>query len=503
MKILLINPPYQTWTSNVGVGHQIPLGLLMIGGPLLDAGHEVRLLDAEEGRLSLREIEREVCSWQPDIVMTGHAGSTPAHEVCLQTLRAAKQGRNDVPCIYGGVFPTYHARGILQSESAVDFIVRGEGEATALELVQALSQNANCENRVLDCMAGISFRRGNEVVDNKDRAPIRPLDQFRVGWELIENWDKYRCFGLGRAAIVQWSRGCPHHCTYCGQFGFWVNWRHRDVVKMADEIEWLHRAHQIRFFTLADENPTTHKETWKRFLQEIARRELPIQFFATIRATDIVRDADILPLYRQAGIQYILMGIETTDESVLQQIRKGSTTRHDFEACQLLKQNGIFSVIGHVVGLGEETWRGFRQTLRQLKLYDGDYLNAMYVTPHSWSEFAQEVAEAPVVQTDQSKWDYRHQVLGQKTLKPWQIFLGVKWLEVCFHLQPRKLLAMLTMPDRDLRRQTLWTLFHTGMVWLAEVGEFVFSTSFARQPRTLRETMRRQRGKDRENSERS
>jgi len=88
-------------------------------------------------------------------------------------------------------------------------------------------------------------------------------------------------------------------------------------------------------------------------------------------------------------------------------------------------------------------------------------------------------------------------------LKPWQIFLGVKWLEVCFHLQPRKLLAMLTMPDRDLRRQTLWTLFHTGMVWLAEVGEFVFSTSFARQPRTLRETMRRQRGKDRENSERS
>jgi anaerobic magnesium-protoporphyrin IX monomethyl ester cyclase len=47
MRVLLLNPPYQTWTSTWGVGHQVPLGLLAVGGPLLDAGHEVRLLDAE------------------------------------------------------------------------------------------------------------------------------------------------------------------------------------------------------------------------------------------------------------------------------------------------------------------------------------------------------------------------------------------------------------------------------------------------------------------------
>jgi len=46
MKILLVNPPYQTLTSNLGVGHQIPLGLLMVGGALIDAGHQVELLDA-------------------------------------------------------------------------------------------------------------------------------------------------------------------------------------------------------------------------------------------------------------------------------------------------------------------------------------------------------------------------------------------------------------------------------------------------------------------------
>src|SRR5207302_8799211 len=136
-------------------------------------------------------------------------------------------------------------------------------------------------------------------------------------------------------------------------------------------------------------------------LAGLAARRLPVHFCATIRATDIVRDADLLPLYRRAGVLYVLMGIESTSDEVLRQIRKGSTTRHDFEACRLLKRHGIFSILGHIVGLEEDTWAGLRMALRQLKLYDGDFLNAMYVTPHSWTQFARECADRPVVQRDQ------------------------------------------------------------------------------------------------------
>src|SRR4051812_5461214 len=84
MKVLLINPPYQTITSNLGVGHQIPLGLLMVGGPLHEDGHDVTLLDAERRRLSLDSVVREVRHSLPDMVMTGHAGSTPAHPICTR-----------------------------------------------------------------------------------------------------------------------------------------------------------------------------------------------------------------------------------------------------------------------------------------------------------------------------------------------------------------------------------------------------------------------------------
>jgi anaerobic magnesium-protoporphyrin IX monomethyl ester cyclase len=495
MRILLINPPYQTITSNFGVGHQVPLGLLAIGGPLLDAGHDVKLLDGECGQLSPPAIVRAVQRSGPQIVMTGHAGSTPAHAVCLGTLRAIKAACPQIVTVYGGVYPTYHAARILTQEPAVDFVVRGEGEATAQELVQTLAATYGRggawnfgRSNPFQVVRGIAFRAGGEAVLTLPRPSIQNLDEYRVGWELISNWDAYHCFGLGRAAIVQFSRGCPHQCTYCGQHGFWVKWRCRDPVKLADEIAWLHHTHGINFITLADENPTTLRVEWRRFLEELCARRLPVQLFATIRAPDIVRDADLLPLYREAGILYVLMGIESTNDLVLKQINKGSTTRQDYQACRLLKQHGIFSVLGHIVGFEDETFATFRTALRQLRAYDGAYVNVMYVTPHAWTAFGQKVKNRQVVQSDQRNWDYRHQVLSQRNLKPWQLFLAVKWLELCFHLRPSRLWAILRERDRRRLGQWLWTYLHVGLVWLAEIVEFLFKrTPFARRAVTVAE----------------
>jgi hypothetical protein len=56
MKVLLINPPHSSIGSRIPREHLPPLGLLSLGGPLLDAGHQVNLLDAEFGPMSLDQI---------------------------------------------------------------------------------------------------------------------------------------------------------------------------------------------------------------------------------------------------------------------------------------------------------------------------------------------------------------------------------------------------------------------------------------------------------------
>lgn len=325
----------------------------------------------------------------------------------------------------------------------------------------------------LSCVQSIAYRQSGNVMMTPPRAPIHDLDAYRIGWELVEDWDRCQAFGLGRAAVVQFSRGCPHTCTYCGQWMFWKRWRHREVTKFVDELEWLARERDVCFFWLADENPTTIKEVWKDVLSEIARRNLGVGMCASIRAQDIVRDADILHLYKQAGFLYVLMGAETVTDENLEKIRKGSCVDDAYRAVRLLRQHNVMSIVDYIFGIEDETprtlWRGLRGLLR----YDGDFVNALYITPHAWTPLGREMKDASVVENDLWKWDYRHQVVGVKHLSPTQLFIGVKLVEFLYHLHPRRLWRILTAPDPQLRQQLRFAFWHTAAVFGYEVYEHI------------------------------
>jgi anaerobic magnesium-protoporphyrin IX monomethyl ester cyclase len=468
MRILLLNPPHPAVSSRCHEGKMPPLGLLSVGGPLIDAGHTLRLIDADIGPLSTREIVSAAEAWAPEAVLVGHSGSTSAHPGIVAIARALKTVMPGVLMVYGGVFPTYHAEEILWAHREIDVIVRGEGEATTALLLAALQSGVS-----LSSIPGIAYREGCVPRLTPPAAPIPVLDAFRIGWELVEDWDRYQYWGAGRAAVIQFSRGCPHHCTYCGQRGFWTRWRHRDPRRVAAEIGWLHRTHGVRFVDLADENPTSSQGLWKAFLEALIAEAVPVQLVATIRAGDIVRDADLLPLYKKAGFARILMGVETTEASTQAKIRKGATTATDREAVRLLRRHDILSQVAYVVGFEQETDHTFLRGLRQLLSYDPDQINAMYVTPHRWTPFYRESAGRRVVEPEQSRWDYRHQVLATG-IPPWRVFLWVKLTEAVLQLRPRALRRMLAHRDPALRWALRWCYRVGSRAWLFEVRAFFF-----------------------------
>jgi anaerobic magnesium-protoporphyrin IX monomethyl ester cyclase len=377
------------------------------------------------------------------------------------------------------VFPTYHWDTIMEQEPALDFIVRGEGEETVVRLVAALQ----CRQE-LSGLAGIVFRAG--AVSGVRRSPnsaggqgvatlpapiIRDLDSCRVGWELIDH-RRYTYYGKRRAVVAQFSRGCPHHCNYCGQHGFWRAWRYRDPVKFAAELARLHREHGVELINLADENPTASRPAWQAFLEALIAENVPLIIIGTTRASDIVRDADILHLYKQAGVARFLLGLESTDEQTLQAIRKGSTRAIDREAIQLLRRHGIISMAAWVAGFVQETDRDYWRTLRQLIRYDPDQIQALYATPHSWTPFALQEAGHRVVQPDLSRWDYKHQVLESRSVPNWRVLLWVKAIEAICQLRPKAILRLLTHPDPLLRAGMRWYSNIGRRVWIYEIWQW-------------------------------
>ena len=474
-RVLLINPARHFIANHHGVGYLTPLGLVCIGGPLLDAGYTVKLIDHDAYGWSFKKLNEEVEKFQADYVLLGHSGSTAAHKTAIKTFHEIKETYPNIKTIYGGVYPSYADQGILRECNEIDFIVRGEGEETIIQLLKTIEKNENLEQ-----VDGVTWRDGNQIIANRSRTPIQNLDAYRLGWELLD-WSLYKIFGFQRAAGLQFSRGCTLTCSYCGQWMFWKKWRHRSPENIVEQLKILKNQYGVDYVWFADENFSADKDTLICLLNLIVDSNLNLSLNINMTAADVVRDADIIPLYKAAGVDYMVMGVESLKDEVIVNIRKNNPFEISKEAVRLLRQNNILSLTNIIYGLEQESWGTIREKFKNLLELDSDILNACYIMPHFWTSQGKTVKPADVIQSDLDKWSYRNQVVATPYLKPFELFLGVKLTEALYHLRPKALTRIFFGKDkrhRKIMRSSMWAGIR---VILAEIFEFVFQTKFSRQ----------------------
>src|SRR4051812_39254230 len=90
LNLVLLTPRRRFIANRHGLGYQIPLGLVFLGGPLLDAGHRVRLIDNDALGWDDDRLARELSEDPPDGILIGHTASTAAHPVAMATARALR-----------------------------------------------------------------------------------------------------------------------------------------------------------------------------------------------------------------------------------------------------------------------------------------------------------------------------------------------------------------------------------------------------------------------------
>ncbi len=474
-RVLLINPARHFIANQNGLGYLTPLGLVCIGGPLIDAGFTVRLIDHDAYGWSFKKLVNEVGKFQPDYVLLGHSGSTAAHKTALKTIHEIKTAYPTIKIIYGGVYPSYADKGILRECAEIDYIVRGEGEETILGLIRTLENNGD-----LQYVDGVTWRDGDQIIANRSRTPIQNLDEYRPGWELLD-WSLYKMFGFKRAAGLQFSRGCTLTCSYCGQWMFWKKWRHRSPENIVEQLKILKNEYGVDYIWFADENFSADQETLKQILNLIIEADLNLSLNINMTAADVVRDADVLPLYKAAGVDYIVMGVESLKDNVITDIRKNNPFEISREAVRLLRENNILSLTNIIYGLEEESWQTLREKLAGLAELDSDILNAMYLTPHFWTSQGRTIKPGDVIQSDLNKWSYRNQVIATPNLKPFELFLGVKLTEGLFHLRPKALRRIFFGKDKRYLKIMRSSMLIGIKVVLAEIFEFAFQTKFTLQ----------------------
>ncbi len=472
-RVVLINPARHFIANENGLGYLIPLGLVCIGGPLIDAGFTVRLIDHDLYGWPLQKLIEEISDFNADYILLGHSGSTAAHKTALKTIRTIHKKLPHIRVVYGGVYPSYADRVVMAECEEIDVVVRGEGEQTIVGLIRTWE-----ETNDLQYVDGITWRNGDEIVVNRSRTPIQNLDDYRPGWELVD-WSRYSMFGFKNAAGLQFSRGCTLTCSYCGQWMFWKKWRHRSPENVVEQLKILATQYGVKIVWFADENFAADRDVAKQILNLIIEADLGLSLNLNMTAADVVRDADLIPLYKRAGVDYIVMGVESLKDDVITGIRKNNPFQVSREAVRLLRENNIISLTNIIYGLEEENWKTIFEKFSGMLSLDSDILNAMYLTPHFWTAQGKATEPYDVIQVDQDKWSYRNQVIATRYLPPIGLFLGVKLTEILFHLRPRALKRLLFEKDRrylQIMRHSMWI----GLkVILSEIIEFFFDTKFS------------------------
>ena len=472
-KIVLLNPARHFIANESGLGYLTPLGLILLGGPLIDAGYSVKLIDHDLNHWSFEKLMKEIAYFQADYILLGHSGSTASHPVIVQTVQAIRKTFSNIRIIYGGVYPSYAFEEIMHQTPEIDIIVRGEGEQTIVDLINALEKQTD-----LSAINGIAWRNGDAVIVNHPRSTIKNLDEYRPGWELLD-FSKYRMFGFKNVAGFQFSRGCPLTCSYCGQWMFWKKWRHRSPENIVAQLRILKERYHVTMVWFADENFAADRDVTQKLLEMIIEANLNLSLNINMTAADVVRDVDLIPLYKKAGVDYVVMGVESLKDSVIAGVRKNNPFAISKEAVHILRENHILSLTNIIYGLEEESWGTIFEKFRGMLELDSDILNAVYLMPHFWTLDGRKTDLTKIIQEDLSKWSYRNQVLAVEKMESFALFAGVKLTEALFHLRPSSIKRLLFPGDKNysrIYRQSIWSGIK---VFLAEIKEFIFEVRFS------------------------
>jgi radical SAM superfamily enzyme YgiQ (UPF0313 family) len=333
-----------------------PLALVALGRPLRDAGFDVRLIDA----MWDREFRNEIVELAKDAVCLGISCLT-GYSIGqgLEIAELAKRTNPSLPVIWGGWHPTFAAAQAAR-DPRVDVVVRGQGETTLVEVLDALQ-----EHRSLRGVPGVTFRENNELVHSPDRPPQDINDLPPFDWDLVDV-RRYIRVGPGpvRHANTIFSRGCPYYCDFC--LDSRRKWNGLSLSRVREELEfWVLRnsVNNLRFY---DGNFFLGRQRTVEFAEMILASDLAGRF--TWSATGVGKrmtqfDGATLELLYASGCRQVAIGAESGSPDLLATITNKTTVEYTTEAVRLLTRHNINQFLFFMVGFPEEPEDALQDTL--------------------------------------------------------------------------------------------------------------------------------------------
>lgn len=443
MNILFINPPTQkneTWVRegrcqqyDIWGAPFVPLSLASIAGQIKD-NHKTLILDCAPKKLSLQKSLEEIKSFSPDLLFLSVA--TPTIENDLGWFAAEVKNKfPKIKIIAIGIHVSVLAKETLTKFKALDFIVMNEPEITAKELVNYLETKKSLHE-----LAGLAFRKGDEVIVNNVRPFLEDLDSLEFPYWQGVDFNDYIMPIVGRSfVLVSVMRGCPFNCKFCTSHIYnGKKIRRRDPKRLVEEIKNYTKIGIFDFLFWA-EFLTMDFAYLNKIMDEFEKENLTGKIrWVTNSRVDFV-DLELFRRMRKSGCWQIVYGIEFGSDEILKLVGKGGRTsvKQNRIAVETAHKAGLI-VDGHfIMGYPGETQENLAQTLNLALDIPLTFAHFYAASPFPGSELYTEAVENNwMIKDDFNKVSQDEYILNTGKLDPETVYSGISHAYRKFYLRP-------------------------------------------------------------------
>ena len=467
MRVLFLNPPFLKKFSRSQRSPAVtksgtlyfPMWLAYAAGVLEDAGFEVDLVDAPAEGYDIEYVLSRAKKFNPKMLVSDT--STPSIFNDVEIAARLKANLPEAFVILVGTHVSALAEETLKIDTRVDAIARYEYDYTLREIALALR-----DGRDIKEIEGISYRKGNIIIHNTERAFIEDLDKIpfvsRSYKKYLNISNYFNPNALYPMVTITTSRGCPFRCTFCvyPQTLMGRRFRLRSIENVVSEMEYIVKNFpQAKAIFFEDDTLTVNKQRCIQLSEAIIEKGIKISWTANAR---VGLDIEAMKKMRAAGCRCLCVGFESGSQVILDNMKKAIRLEEMFKFVRNAKKAGFLIHGCFMAGLPGETKDTLKETLELAKRLKPDTVQFYPVMVYPGTEAYDWYKDRKLIATDDfSKWltpkGLHNTVIRTEELSSEEIVRFCDGARRAFYLRPTYLLykAKQSLTDPHEMRRNL------------------------------------------------
>jgi len=362
--------------DNGSYDHVFPMGIGALSAVLKKEGHQYEFWNQDMHHYDDDKLRIHLNNNKYDVVILSLIAGYYQYQKMKSLSKAINESKQRPIYLMGGYGPTPEPEFFLK-KSGCDIVCLGEGEITLPKLLSAIESKTSFED-----VPGIAWLENNKLkqtprahlIHDLDSLTPIPYEDFPMHYYRMLRMPKVRatdfCFPLMSA------RGCSFKCTFCYRMD--PGYRIRTPEPLLDEVEKLYKDYGINYIAFQDDLLMSSVEHTEAVCLEFLKRDLPVRWNCNGRLNYC--SEELLQLMKDAGCHFINYGIESMDQKVLNNMKKGLRPEIIEKGIQDTLKVGISPGLNFIFGNIGDTRETLEKSVNFLLKYD-DFAQKRTIRP--------------------------------------------------------------------------------------------------------------------------